>query len=381
MWKKILISLTTLISFTQPTFAKEVTVDGFGIDRESALRDAMRMAVEQVVGTFIDSNTLAENLVIVTDEIYKKSQGYVKSIKILNEQEVKDGYRVKALIDVDSDPNSKLMSNLAMLYMLNDPRIAVIVLKDENLNSNVDPLIQESQSQDKYDTTSELAMNEKLINLGFSHVVDSNQIIRLKNAQMLNDIYNGREALNESTIKDNSIDYLVLGKSRVNVKKVAVPEYGGKEMIETSLIEAKADLKVKVIKYDTGDLLGTFSVDSQGVDSTNSRATAKALKNVSEKAAEELGKTFKKFSSKSTEGLQISVSATDYDKVEQLRKDLLKVNGVQNVYIREHNDNKSMLEVESTQKAHILIQLLRKYSKLKIFVEKVSNSLIEMKVS
>ena len=258
MWKRILLLLTMLFYFIQPAFAKEVTVDGVGLDRESALRNAMQQAVEQVVGTFIDSQTLMEDLVIQLDEVYKKSQGYVKSIKILNEQQEKDMYRIRAIIDVDSSPDGKLMNNLSMILMLNDPRIAVIILNDENSNfSENDPdSTTNNQSAVSHNTSAERAMNSKLLHLGFSHVVDANQIIRLKNSQMLNEIYNGREALNENIIKDNSIDYLVLGKSRVDINKVSVPEYGGKGMIETSLIEAKAELDVKVIKYDTGDLTG-----------------------------------------------------------------------------------------------------------------------------
>ena len=114
---------------------------------------------------------------------------------------------------------------------------------------------------------------------------------------------------------------------------------------------------------------------------TNSRAADKSLKIAAEKAAEELGRTFKKFGSKSTVGLQIIVSADNYDKVEQLRKDLLSVNGVQNVYIREHDNDKAIIEVESTQKSHILLQLLKKKSKLGIFVENVSNSVIKIRVT
>ena len=379
----LLISFLSFLFFLKPAFAKVVTVDGVGIDRESALRDATRLAVEQVVGTFIDSQTLMEDLIIQLDEVYKKSQGYIKSVKILSEQQEKNMYSIRAIIDVDSSPDGKLMNNLSMIFMLNDPRIAVVILNDENSHfSENDPeTASNNQSSISHNTSAERAMNSKLLNLGFSHVVDANQIIRLKNSQMLNEIYNGREALNENIIKDNSIDYLVLGKSRVDINKVSVPEYGGKGMIETSLIEAKAELEVKVIKYDTGDLTGTFSVDGRGADSTNSRAADKSLKIAAEKAAEELGRTFKKFGSKSTVGLQIIVSADNYDKVEQLRKDLLSVNGVQNVYIREHDNDKAIIEVESTQKSHILLQLLKKKSKLGIFVENVSNSVIKIRVT
>ncbi|MBR1398254.1 MAG: hypothetical protein IJ563_12090 [Selenomonadaceae bacterium] len=372
MWKTMMNLLLVLFLSIQTSFAKEVTVEGLGINRESAVNDAMRMAVEQVVGTFIDSNTLAVNLMIELDEIYKKSRGYVKSIKIVNEQETTNGYRVRAIIDVDSDPNSKLMNNLTMLYMLNDPRIAVIILKNST---------SQDEQSDPHATTVEAAMNAKLISMGFSHVVDANQIIRLKNPQMLNDIYNGNQSPTDAANADNSVEYLVLGKIRADVKNVQVPGYGSSEMTQTSLLEAKANLEMRIIKYSTGDLVGNFVVTGQGMDSSSSRAEDKALQSIAERAAVELDKTFRKFASKSTAGLQIIVSCSDYNKIEQLRKDLLGVSGVQNVYIREHSDNKTVLELESTQKAHIIVQLLMKHTKLGIFVESVNDSLIKMNVN
>ena len=76
--------LLILLCSSSPTFAKEVTVDGVGIDRESALRDARRVAVEQVVGTFVDSRTLVENSMVALDNIYTKSQGFVGKVTVIN---------------------------------------------------------------------------------------------------------------------------------------------------------------------------------------------------------------------------------------------------------------------------------------------------------
>ena len=381
MWKRFLIFLFIFNFYMSSTSAEKITVDAIGLDRENALNNAIQSAVEQVVGTFIESQTLMENLVIELDEVYKKSQGYVKSVQILDEKQEKDIYRIRAIIDVDSSPDGKLINNLSMILMLNDPRIAVIVLNDEISNLSEDALLLDDQSKIVHNTSAESSMISKLLNLGFSHIVDADQIIRLKDAQMLNEIYNGRAALNESINKDNSIDYLVLGKSRIDINRISIPEYNGKGMLETSLIEAKTELEIKVIKYDTGDLVGTFSVNGSGADSTNSRAVDKSSKIAAERAAVELEKIFKKFSSQSTTGLQIIVSSDSYDKVEQLRKDLLGVNGVQNVYIREYDNSKATLEIESAQKSHIIIQLLKKKSKLGIFVENVSNSVINIKIT
>ena len=81
--------------------AREVTVEGVGTDRESALRDARRLAVEQVVGTFVDSRTLTNNFMVELDKIYTKSSGFVGKIDVLSEGFSNGVYKVRAVINVD----------------------------------------------------------------------------------------------------------------------------------------------------------------------------------------------------------------------------------------------------------------------------------------
>ncbi len=97
--------------------AQQVTVDGVGTDKEGAVRDAMRNAVETVVGTMIDSRTLIDKNVVALDEIYSKSQGFVKDIKILQESQSGGMYRVRASVDVNTSPDTQLMNRLQMMMI------------------------------------------------------------------------------------------------------------------------------------------------------------------------------------------------------------------------------------------------------------------------
>lgn len=49
------------------TYAQIADVSGVGEDRDSALRDAKRNAVEQVVGTYINSETLVSQASVVLE--------------------------------------------------------------------------------------------------------------------------------------------------------------------------------------------------------------------------------------------------------------------------------------------------------------------------
>lgn len=373
--KRLLLLAVFLLFAVQTASAQVVTVDGMGADRDSAVRDASRNAVMQVVGTFIDSNTLVENAIVELDEIYAKSQGFVRNIKILEERQVGEDYRVKASIDVDTSPDASLMDQLTLLMRTNDPRIAVIVLGDTNDANGT------FNAGNGHDIISESAMSDRLIELGFSHVVDADHVIKLQNAQLLNSIYNGQTGLNGVEV-DRSVDYLVLGKSRVDAYRVSVPNQLQGGYSETQLTTAKADLTVKVLKFDTGDLIGTYSVDGQGVENNQTRAANKALTVAAGKAAQELEKKFKQFAAKTSQGgIQMTVHADDYSKIEQLITDLNGIGGVENVYVREHGNGKAVLEIDSMQKPHTIIQLLKKRTKLGIFVEGVTNSGMQITVS
>lgn len=381
--KRWFLLLVTFLISANVAVAQQVTVDGVGTDKEGAVRDAMRNAVETVVGTMIDSRTLIDKNVVALDEVYSKSQGFVKDIKILQESKSGGMYRVRASVDVNTSPDTQLMNRLQMIMLLNDPRIAVVVLRG-NSGSNA-PTFNENgnmvggQSNSGTDQITETALNEKLLELGFTHVVDAETVTRLYDLPALRSIYNGEQ--NGFAPNGNlGVDYLVLGKSETDAQKISVPDSKG-NYVETMLTGTKSNLHVKIIKFATGELVGTFSVDGQGIENNTNRADNKALKDAAAKAAVKLEEKFRKLGAQPFTGMRMTVSASDYNAVEKLIQELRAVSSVQNVYVRERNGNKTVLDVDTSQKPHVILNSLRQRSKLGIFVENVSNDSVVLAVS
>ena len=358
---------------TNIALAQEVTVDGVGVDKDSAVRDAMRNAVENVVGTFIDSRTLVDKSIVVLDEVYAKSQGFVKNINILDETTFGGDYRVKARIDVDTNPNAQLMNKLNMIMLLNDPRIAIVVVEktvDENMGG----------TRLSTDDVTESAMNEKLLDLGFTHIVDPQVVAKLKVSTIISGFFNGENNFVDEG--DNyGIDYLVLGKANTSSSKIMLPGKDGGDNVETLLTTGRADLSIRIIKFDTGDIVSTYNVEGQAVDNSGAFATKKALKVAAVKACEKIETSFKKMAAQSFSGIKFIVTAGDENLIDDLVVSLRKTKGVQNVIVRDKNGEKTILEVESAQKPHVLIKVLRDKTDLGIFVEKISNSSVELNVS
>lgn len=279
--KKFLIALLLLMLTTFSAEAREITVDGFGTNREEALQNAERVAVEQVVGTFVNAETLVENAAVKLDEIYTHAQGYVNGVTVLSEGYASNGhYRVTARMNVSDEPNSALMSRLETVMRLNDPRITVIMLRDDSPAGTHDEL-------------AETALNDKLLTLGFSHVVDADIVANLENARLLERIYNGERGL-VGVGSSYGADYLVLGKTHTNSQNVRLPDYRNGGYKEMALVAANADITAKIIKLSTGDIVGTFSVTARGNDVINDNAERNAIRKAAENAALELENRFKK---------------------------------------------------------------------------------------
>lgn len=386
--KKLTSLFFALLCITNTAVAQVTTVEGVGVDKDSAVRDAMRNAVENVVGTFIDSRTLVDKSVVALDEVYAKSQGFVKNIKVLREGQSGSEYKVTAQIDVDTNPDSQLMDRLNMIMLLNDPRIAVVVLKNDlssqetTVGEDFDAGLAytDNAAQSKNSEIIETAFNEKLIDLGFSHVVDANLVAKLKNSNLLNSIYNGNTQLVES-IDNFGVDYLVLGKSTTTAERIRLPNKEG-AYTDTNLTTGRVNLNVKIIKFSTGDIVEAFSTDGQAVSNGADNARLAASQNAAKEAAKKLEVRFKKIGAKTViNGIQLLVAADDESIIEELIGDLRSMQGINNIYVREKNRVKVVLEIDSSQKPHVIIQMLKQSSKLSIFVEKMSNDSVEVSVS
>ena len=371
--KKILIALFLCMALAQTALAQTVTVDGVGVDRDSAMRDAARMAVEQVAGMYINSNTVVSNTSVEMDEILSHAQGYVQNITVISEAMNGGEYRVRASVDVNTDPNSAFMKRMDAVMRLNDPRIGVVILSDdEDLDHSFDGL-------PGHDTILETALNERLLTVGFKHVVDVSLLSQLQDSSVLNAVYRGDSRLPyDGDASARPIDYLVIGRSHAEGYKVKLPDnHGG--YVETQMSSARTHLDLKIISFGTSTIIGTYSVDGQGVENSPALAARKSRQAAAGKAAEKLEQQFLKAAASGFSGIQLTVRANDFSLVEKLVRELKELRGVQDVYVRGTSAGKTTIDIASAQKPFTILQMLQRETDLSIFVESTSDS--ELKIA
>lgn len=371
--KKFLIALALCMAMVQTAFAQTVTVDGVGVDRDSAMRDAARMAVEQVAGMYINSNTVVSNTSVELDEILSHAQGYVQNIQVISESVNGGEYRIRANVDVNTDANSAFMKRLDAVMRMGDPRIGVVILSDDSdLDNNYSGL-------PGHDTILETALNERLLEVGFKHVVDVNLVSWLQDSAMLNAVYRGDSSLPYgASSADRPIDYLVIGRSHAEGYDIKLPNNQG-GYVTSPMSSARTHLDLKIISFGTGTIIGTYSVDGQGVENSENLARRKSRQVAARKAAEKLEQQFMKAAASAFSGIQLTVRASDFSLVDQLVKELKGLRGVQDVYVRGTNAGKTTIDIASSQKPFTILQMLQRETSLSIFVESTSDS--ELKIT
>ena len=358
--KSIILLCFLLYNFV--AFAQEVVVKGVGSDKSSALRDASRNAVEQVVGTFIDSKTLISKNVVALDEIYAKSQGFVRNVTVLDSKQIDGGWEVTARVDVNTNPDSQLMSSVAMIAQLNDPRIGVVVTYHGNAENE--------EQKKKYLVVCVGAINENLIKQGFVHVVilKSNEEMEAENLQ-----------------KFENVDFIVIGKLDINTNSVKLTKYSDYtnenaevNTVATGLERTLAELDVKVLRADTQEIVGEFHVEGDAIQNDTNRSANVAVALASSRAAEQVKGLFKRAASSVEGNVQIIVRTDSYENVMKLENELRQAAGVQNVSVKAYDKGKGTIFVSTSLQPNQLFKQLKTNSNLNVFMENSSANLLEI---
>lgn len=363
--------------------AGAVRVKGTGMDKESAMRDAMRVAVERVIGTYIDSKTLMEQMTVVEDRVLAKAQGFVTDVQVISEGEKQGNYWVDAKVEVNENPNSELRNQLQMVMMLGNPRIGVIMFKQNKSQYG-------SNGGIEYDNMVELGINEKLRSLGFNHVVDTNIVAKLRNSSLLNRILNnnndsGYTGENMGGMDGVGMDILIVGSSSVdstpiklmNIQNTKERE-GYFESNETPLIKGSAVVTGKIVVLSTGEIKHSFKSIGAGVDTVNDTAQMKASDKAAQLVAVEVEKALRNKAAQLVQGKQIIAVVSEEAALKKLVKQLKKMKGMDDVKVRTFNAGKAIIDLDTSLSLMNIFRNLRDGSGLIVRNEGLEGDVINL---
>ena len=240
MKKFLAIFIFTLMIFST-CFAKSVQVTGHGSTKSGAIHNAMRTAIEQELGAFIDSKTLVKNQQVISDEIKANSDGFISGYEIISEGVENGIYFVTIRAEVNSSAvKTHLMSRLQKKSSIDinadSPRISVLAY--------------DSAGNEYAEVENEIL--SALQRQGFTRTVDLNQIKRSVKSRIVS-AENDPE-LRKTLANNFHIDYLVLCEVKISGK------YG-------------ANLSSRLISVNSGKIIyagnaagsaGMFTANAQG---------------------------------------------------------------------------------------------------------------------
>ena len=122
-------ALSTAQILEKDIVAQGTAAGGSLQSRDSAINRALRNAVEQAVGSIIDSETLVENFQLLDDRIYSEVKGYVRSYDIISDNKGEGGvYTVTIKAVVALGMLEKDVKGLGIIReKMNYPRVMVLM--------------------------------------------------------------------------------------------------------------------------------------------------------------------------------------------------------------------------------------------------------------
>jgi hypothetical protein len=347
---KTLFVIFTLLMAANGQDSKTVTATGFGAilagdmvkAKEDGTNDALRKAVEQVVGTIIDSRTVTENYMLLEDKIYTKTTGYVQSYEVLSTQERIDNsleVTVRAVVKT-ADLKNDIEGIITTLRREGMPRVMVLI-KEENFG----------QSQWHYSTamnTAETALMNTMMDYGFPFVDAATAKANVKQNAMMAAL-SGDAAAGAAIAKQSGAEILIIGNAKTTVTQLPMMRSSG---MKTN----SANMNLRVVRADDAVIIAAST--SRGVAAHIDEATggSLAMEKAAKKAAEDLkNKIIEKFRKNQYEQRQIQLQVTNissFDQLNTLKNSLpYYIRGVKNIYQRSFGAGSALFDIEITQKA------------------------------
>lgn len=198
MTGKMLPVLFLCLWWAATVLAAPVTVTGQGGSERTALHDAMRQAIEQKVGVYVDSHTYTENYQVIHDRIYAQSEGYIQSYRVLNKNYFNGIWTVEIQAEVSeeklrTDLLSKLQKKALIGSNMMDPRVGVLAVNANGVE----------------DIALENIFIAGLQNEGFSRLIDLNQIDASVRNRIASANFEGDMELRNALSTQFNVDYLV----------------------------------------------------------------------------------------------------------------------------------------------------------------------------
>ncbi len=323
-----------------------------GLARDQAIDDALRKAVEQTLGTFVQSSTIVENNMLVEDNILSWSNGYVRKHNVVREGKADaQTYEVTVQAEVE-------MANLRndwdglqnLLNKMGNPRV-MFMIDEKNIGD----------SRNRYHYLSvdinitENTLLNKFLENGFECVDPATVRENLQQDQAIA-VLQGNTKMAAAIAKKLGAEVVVTGKT---IAKVATGfNLGGMK-------SCQANITARVIKADIATIIATGTAHAAYPHIDEVTGGTEAIKKATNKLSGELlNKITQKWKDEFYKSTTVKVVIHGIKSFTQVNdfKNTVKylIRGVKDIYNRNIAGSMAELDVKLTGNANQLARELEK---------------------
>ncbi len=356
--KIIILACSVLFILTGLVFAQTtVTSDGvatIGSDRaaarDKAIEDALRRAVEQAVGTMVESETSVEDYKLLSDRIYSRSAGYVKRYDVISENAEGNLLRVRIEAEVDSGNLNNDLAAIGLLHRrMKYPRVVVMIAEDNIMRAGYyEEVYSLSNSQ------SEAVLIARLKAKGFN-VVDPGYLRKSVSGSDAKAAWQGNYDAAGRIGKKLGAEIAIVGQ--------AISTRSANNIYGSDLLSMSTSLNVQAVKAGTGEIIAQASGQGTAAHINEVIALQESMKKASDKTADAIIagilQTWEQESS-GTRTLALEVHEISSAELDSLKVSLEKLRGVTEVIVREYSDGDADINIVAKTDAQDLSDAIGK---------------------
>jgi|GEM_PF-5568278 len=359
MRRTILITLLLTLLVGGAFAADTVTVQSSGLGviydgdvakaRDDAIKDAIRQAVEQQTGMFIDSMTMIEMFETIEDSIYARATAYVTDYRVVSEGygSFENSYEVTVECTIARGLLQDKIAELnpdALMPLVGNPRIMIIV-EEENLVTGFHYYWWDTTVSIDMSTT-EMTLQEIFLDEGFK-LVDADQARRNIERDMVQAALTGDPMAAAEIGLQYGAEYVVTGSAVV--KGTDIVAYG--VSAGSGMRSYQATVNIKAYETDTASLVASTSKSASHAHIDDLTGGNEALRKASDAAADKImTQILKDWAKRAAIGssVQMTVYNCDGATLTRLQSWLRDhVRGVEGIEVRSHFGLTAKLEIAS----------------------------------
>ncbi|MBI5827284.1 MAG: hypothetical protein HZB22_06120 [Deltaproteobacteria bacterium] len=342
------------------------------IVRDAAIEDALRKAVEQAVGTLVSAETMVENFQVLNDNVYTKTQGYIKGYSVLNENQSQGLYQVTVRATVAIGGLKNDLDALGVLYARAEKPKVLFLIAEQNIGHRHYVFWWWGRSEYMGETVdmsaAETALKESFLGRGFNVVEGAGRLdgIEISNAYRVADLTN--DGARQIARKFNA-EIVVKGKALAKEG----PRTPGSQV--GSYI---ADITVEAIKVDNGAVLASARGHGTSRHVSDVTGGVEAISRASNEAADRL---VEQIAAKWQSGNMVTLrlgGIKDFKKIADFKNALkTRVKGVKAVYQRGFEGDQAVFELDTRASTQNIADDLSRLSSFPLKITNMTQSTID----